>query len=61
MIGWKIVCCFDIANKEVEVVCEVVGYPTVDESRAWIPVYHDKVIKMAEFSLHEDIKVIERC
>ncbi len=63
MIGWKIVCYFwDKAEvEEVEVVCEVVGYPTFDEGCVWVPVYHDKVIKMANFTFDADIKVIERC
>ena len=58
MIGWKIVCEFDDGNGEV--VCEVVSNPIIDDSYIWIPVYHDKVIKMAGFSLNENIKVIER-
>ncbi|RWX52846.1 hypothetical protein [Photobacterium chitinilyticum] len=62
MIGWKIVCCFwdETKTEEVEVVCEVVGYPNFEDGRVWVPVYHGKVIKMAEFTIDADIKVIER-
>jgi desulfoferrodoxin (superoxide reductase-like protein) len=54
MIGWKIEYKGDI--------CEIVGMPMHNSHHIEIiiPIYHDKVIKMAVFNENESIKVIER-
>jgi len=54
MIGWKI--------NYNDTVCEIVGMPMVNSETDMIiiPIYHNKMIKMAYINNSEGIKVIER-